>query len=110
MLQLSSEAIAAEGGVVVVVSKDSPAELAALAQAEGLTFPLLSDPDLALTDALGLRHPGADVMRGGDLARPALLFFDREGRLGSTWLTENWRERLDGDGALAPLRALDAPR
>ena len=110
MLQLSLAAIEAEGGAVVAVSKDAPDELAALANAEGLAFPLLSDPDLALADALGLRHPGADVMRGGDLARPALLFFDREGRLGSTWLTENWRERLEGDGALAPLRALDAPR
>ncbi len=110
MLQLSLPAIEAEGGAVVGVSKDAPAELAALAQMEGLTFPLLSDPDLALTDALGLRHPGADVKRGGDLARPALLFFDRAGRLGATWLTEFWRERLEGDGALAPLRALDAPR
>lgn len=110
MLQLSLAAIEAEGGAVVAVAKDAPVELAAAAQREGITFPLLSDPDLALADAFGLRHVGADWMRGGDLPRPALLFFDRDGRLGATLLTENWRERLEGDGALAPLRALDAPR
>ncbi len=110
MLQLSLAAIEAEGGTVVVVSKDSPGELAALAKQEGITFLLLSDPELKLVDEFGLRHAGADVHRGGDLARPAILFFDRAGHLGGTFLTENWRKRLHGEVALEQLRALDVPR
>ncbi|MEU4513371.1 thioredoxin-dependent thiol peroxidase [Nonomuraea wenchangensis] len=37
-----------EGFVVLGVSKDKPAKLAQFAERDGLTFPLLSDPDLAV--------------------------------------------------------------
>lgn len=106
-LQLALAEIEADGGAVVAVSKDSPAELARLAQDEGLGFLLLSDPDLKLVDALGLRHAGADWIHGGDLARPAVLFFDARGVLRDSFLTDNWRRRLDPEQAVARVRALD---
>jgi peroxiredoxin len=96
----------AAGAEVVVVSKDSPAELAELAQREKLGFLLLSDQDLALVDAFGLRHVGADVKRGGDLARPTVLFFDSSGVLSDLFATENWRFRLGTDDTIARIAAL----
>jgi len=105
-LQLVLDGVRAAGGEIVVVSKDSPAELAELAQEHELAFLLLSDPDLALVDAFGLRHAGADVFRGGDLARPAVLFFDSSGELSDFFLTDNWRQRLRGEDAIARVRAM----
>jgi peroxiredoxin len=106
-LQLALAEIEADGGAVVAVSKDSPAELARLAQEEGLTFLLLSDPGLELVDELGLRHAGADWIHGGDLARPAVLFFDSRGELRDSFLTDNWRRRLRPEEAVDRIRALD---
>jgi peroxiredoxin len=105
-LQLALEGVRAAGGEIVVVSKDSPEELAALAKQEGLTFTLLSDSKLELVDAFGVRHQGADVFRGGDLARPAVLFFDSSGRLGDLFLTDNWRQRLRTEDAVARVQPL----
>lgn len=109
-VQLSLSELEAAGASVVVVSKDSPEELAKFAKSEQFGFMLLSDPDLKLVDEFGLRHPGADPIRGGDLARPAVLFFDATGVLRATFLTEDWRRRIHGEEALERLRALDAPR
>lgn len=110
-VQLSLAAIEAAGATVVVVSKDSPEELAALQQAERFGFTLLSDPQLLLARDLGVVHAGADFRHGGsDLARPAALFFAADGALRATLLTENWRERLDGEAVLAQLRSLGASR
>ena len=105
-MQLALPEIRAAGGEVIVVSKDSPAELAQLAKDESLGFRLLSDSELKLTDAFGLRHAGADVMRGGDLPRPTVLFFDGHGHLADTFATDNWRYRLHSEEALARVRAL----
>ncbi|MEV5408374.1 thioredoxin-dependent thiol peroxidase [Thermopolyspora sp. NPDC052614] len=41
------------GYVVLGVSKDAPAKLARFAERDALTFPLLSDPDLAVHKAYG---------------------------------------------------------
>lgn len=41
------------GYVVLGVSKDTPAKLARFAERDGLTFPLLSDPDLTVHKAYG---------------------------------------------------------
>jgi len=43
----------AAGYEVVGVSKDTPAKLAAFREAEGLTFTLVSDPDLAVQNLYG---------------------------------------------------------
>jgi hypothetical protein len=54
-----------------------------------------------------VRHPGADVFRGGDLARPAVLFFDSHGRLGDRFMTENWRFRLHAEDAVKRIHDLN---
>ena len=106
-LQLALEDVRAVGGEIVVISKDSPEELARIAQLEGLGFLLLSDPKLELVDAFGLRHKGADVFRGGDIARPAVLFFDANGVLQDRFMTDNWRFRLNAEDAIARMQLLD---
>ncbi len=50
---------------------------------------------------MGVVHTGADFrIGGGDLARPAALLFDADGKLTASALTDNWRERLDGAALL----------
>lgn len=49
----SLASLAAAGYVVLGLSPDKPAKLAKFREAEGLTFPLLSDPDRAVLTAYG---------------------------------------------------------
>lgn len=49
--------LTAEGFVVLGVSKDKPDKLAKFAARDALTFPLLSDPDLAIHQAYGAYGP-----------------------------------------------------
>jgi len=49
----SLSALATAGYEVVGISKDAPEKLAEFREAEGLTFPLVSDPDKAVQDAYG---------------------------------------------------------
>ncbi len=46
----------ARGVQVVALSKDTVAQAAAHRVRDGLTFPLLSDPDLSVITRFGLRH------------------------------------------------------
>ena len=49
----SLDALAAAGGVVLGISPDKPEKLATFVEREGLTFPLLSDPDRTVLEAWG---------------------------------------------------------
>jgi thioredoxin-dependent peroxiredoxin len=49
----SLDALAAAGVTVVGISPDSPEKLAKFREKEGLTFPLVSDPDRAVLTAYG---------------------------------------------------------
>ncbi|HTX80663.1 MAG TPA: thioredoxin-dependent thiol peroxidase, partial [Streptosporangiaceae bacterium] len=49
----SLSSLAAAGFAVIGISPDSPAKLAKFAERDGLTFPLLSDPDHKVLDAYG---------------------------------------------------------
>jgi thioredoxin-dependent peroxiredoxin len=49
----SLSSLAAAGFAVIGISPDSPAKLAKFAERDGLTFPLLSDPDHKALDAYG---------------------------------------------------------
>lgn len=64
-----------------------------ISDAYGLEFPLLSDGELRLIDAFGVRHAGAGI-DGGDIARPATFVIDRQGRVVWRDVTENWRVRV----------------
>jgi len=49
----SLASLQAAGYVVLGISKDTPAKLKKFEEQEGLTFPLLSDPDLTVHNAFG---------------------------------------------------------
>ncbi len=68
----------------------------------GLEFPILSDRDRETITAYGLLHPGASI-DGGDIARPATLILDDDGRVRWRNLTENWRVRVRPDAVIEAL-------
>lgn len=77
---------------------------AALARDAGLEFPILSDPDLRLIDAYGLRHPGGHD--GHDIALSASVLIDRDGVVRWTFVTPNVRIRPVPDEVLAAIDRL----
>ena len=87
---------------VLAVSVDPIDKSEQIAEAYGLDYPLLSDPDLELIDAFGLRHPGASVI-GDDIARPATFILDRDGQIVWRTLTDNWRIRTPPETLLEQL-------
>ncbi len=70
-----------------------------VSDAYGLEYAVLSDPDLRVIDAYGVRHPDGFV--DGDIARPATFIIDREGAIVWRDVTDNWRTRV------RPQRLLD---
>lgn len=92
------------GATVMAVSPDSVEENRGVAERFDLSFPILSDRDLVLTDALGLRHEGASMNRDRpDVPRPA-TFIIRDGRIVWRDLTDNWRIRIQAEDLLAAFR------
>jgi len=97
----------AAGARILAVSPDSEAENRMVAQKLGLDFPILSDAQLELTQALGLVHEGGGVPPDfKDIPRPA-VFILRDGTIRWRALTDNWRIRVRPDALLAELRRVD---
>jgi len=89
---------------VVAISTDDPDQGREIAEAYGIEFGLLADPELRAIDAFGLRHVNGGI--GGDVARPATFILDREGRIAWRDLTDNWRVRPRPEELLAVLEGL----
>ena len=77
----------------MALSVDPPESSREIVEADGLTFPVLSDTQLAAIEAFGVRHEAANPMDGMDIARPATFILDRQGRIVWSDFTENWRIR-----------------
>jgi peroxiredoxin Q/BCP len=92
---------------VLAISTDPVATQAALGAKLGLSFRLLSDPELAAIDAYGVRHPKGNPMEAADIARPAAFLIDEQGRIAWRELTDDWRVRLDPERVLEQLDAMD---
>lgn len=91
-MQSLNDVFEEKGIKVFAISTGTQEELAEKMLPKDFGFPLLSDPDLIAIDAFGLRHPNGNPF-GGDIARPAVLLIDEEGRITEKLLTENWRVR-----------------
>ena len=86
------------------MSPDSEAENRKVAEDLGLSFPILSDVDLALTRGLGLVHPAGGMPPDfSDIPRPA-VYIVQGGEIRWRALTENWRVRVRAEPLLAELR------
>ncbi len=92
---------------VVTVSTDLPEEIRKGRRNHGLKAHMLSDRDLAVTDAFGLRNQGihSGPMRGAEaLPVPTSLLIDGDGKV--LWIdqSENYQRRSGPEVVLAALR------
>lgn len=93
---------------VVTVSTDHPDEIREGRRAHGLQAHMLSDPDLVVTDAFGLRNQGYHSAPPGDdteaLPVPTSLLVDVDGTV--LWMdqAENYQRRSGPEVVLAALR------
>jgi peroxiredoxin len=104
-LQLSESDLHARGCAVAGVVVDPFDTNAELARAAHFDYPILSDPDLHMTDAYGLRHVGGGP-DGQDVAHAASVLIDRDGVVRWTAVTRNFRVRPTPADVLAALDAL----
>jgi len=106
-LQLGLADIEATGAKLAAISVDTVDENRGVVERLGLSFPVLSDPELAATDAFGLRHPGANPYAvppaSGDVPRPAVYVFEN-GVVRWRELTDSWRIRVTPERVLTALR------
>jgi peroxiredoxin len=98
----------ARGVQVVTVSTDHPEEIRERRGVHGLQAKMLSDPDLAVTDAFGLRNLGYHSAPPRDdteaLPVPASLLIDGEGTVLWIDLSKNYQRRSGPEVVLAALR------
>ena len=89
---------------ILAVSVDPVEKSRDLAGKIDLGFQILSDPDLRVIDAYGVRHKDGGLE--GDIARPAVFVLDREGRVVWRDLTDNWRIRVRPERLFEHLAAI----
>ncbi|MGW0230250.1 thioredoxin-dependent thiol peroxidase [Actinopolymorpha singaporensis] len=77
----SLQSLAAAGYTVLGVSPDSPAKLAKFVAKEGLTFPLLSDPDKSMLQAWGAYGEKQSYGRTVTGVIRSTFVVDEEGRI-----------------------------
>jgi len=108
-LQLSMDELRRRGCALAGVVVDPVEANARLARDAGLDYPILSDPDLHVIDAYGLRHVGGRH-EGNDIAHSASVLVDGQGIVRWTFVTKNFRVRPAPDDVLAAIDALPRPR
>jgi peroxiredoxin len=105
-LQTINRAVLDLGGEIIGVSPDTGAESEELRERLSLAFPILSDPDLAVTDAFGLRHAGGRSATGEDKPFPTTFIVDAEGIVRTRLENESHRERPSPKDVFAALKAV----
>jgi peroxiredoxin len=89
------------GAKVAGVVIDPDATNAEVVRTAGLEFPILSDPDLGVIDAYGLRHVAAHD--GHDIALSASVLIDADGIVRWTSVARNFRVRPTAGDVLAAI-------
>jgi peroxiredoxin len=119
------DAFSALGATLVAVSPETPDDTLDTAQKNALAFPVLSDVESRLADALGIRFQlspeikslyqtfGHDLpTRNGDggwsLPMPATFIVAKGGVIATVFADPDYRRRLDPEQALAAVAALSA--
>tara|TARA_B100000497_G_C7601400_1_gene361333 strand:+ start:596 stop:943 length:348 start_codon:yes stop_codon:yes gene_type:complete len=94
---------------VVTISTDPPEDILAERHLHGLQARMLSDVQLAVTDAFGLRNTGFHsaplAHESVALPVPATLLIDREGKVLWLDLSKDYQRRSDPSVVLAAMRA-----
>ena len=89
----------------VAISIDSPEDSHKLAQDQGYTFTILSDPNAEVIRRYDLVHAGAGE-GGKDIARPAEFLLDSSGTVRWVNLTENYMVRARPEQVLEAAKAI----
>ncbi len=97
------------GVLVVTVSTDTPEEIREERRRHGLQARMLSDPDLVVTDAFGLRNQAFHSAPPGDdtqaLPVPTTLLVDTDGKVLWIDMSENYQRRSDPQVVLDAMQA-----
>ena len=92
----------------MTVSTDHPEEIRAERHLHGLQAVMLSDPDLVVTDAFGLRNMGAHSAPPNDdteaLPIPASVLVDENGKVLWLDISENYQRRSPPEVVLAAMQ------
>lgn len=93
----------------MTVSTDHPDEIRDERAIHGLQARMLSDPDLVVVDAFGLRNQAFHSAPPGDDAQalpvPTTLLVDRNGKVLWIDMSENYQRRSDPEVVLSAMRA-----
>ena len=109
-LQTINRGVGELGGEIIAISPDTEAESQDLKQRLGLTFAILSDPDLSVTDAYGLRHVSGRAATGQDMPFPTTFVVDADGIVRAKIENETYRDRPSPKDVMAALKeAVSAP-
>ena len=97
------------GVLVVTVSTDPPEEIRKERRRHGLQARMLSDSDLVVTDAFGLRNQAFHSAPPGDdtqaLPVPTTLLVDTDGKVLWIDMSENYQRRSDPRVVLEAMQA-----
>ena len=104
-MEKSRDTLKAAGVRPVAISIDSPEESRKLAQEQGYTFTILSDPNAEVIRRFDLVHAGAGE-GGKDIARPAEFLIDSSGTVRWVNLTENYMVRARPEQVLEAAKAI----
>ena len=88
------------GGSVLGISVDSPFSNAAFAEANGITFPLLSDVHREAVEAYGVAL-GDFVIPGYTVAQRSVFVVEADGSIGYAWVADNPGLEPDYDAVMA---------
>ena len=89
----------------VAISIDSPEDSRKLAEGQGYTFTILSDPNAEVIERYDLVHAGAGE-NGKDIARPAEFLVDPSGTVRWVNLTENYMVRARPEQILEAAKSI----
>lgn len=93
------------GVELFAVSVDPPETSERLRQRLAVPFTFVSDTDGSLLDRLGIRHVGGHD--GGDIAYPAQVLVDRNGKVRWTFRADSYRQRARPEDVLAAIAKLE---
>jgi len=102
-LQLRKADFDRRNTAVLAVVVDPVEQNAGVVRDVGLEYHVLSDPDLTVIEAYGLRH---DRHGEPSISRPATFLIDRDGVVRWRNVTENFRLRPKPDAVLAAIDSL----
>ena len=100
-----NEELTNRGGRLLAVSADAPADARRIVERHGLDFAILVDTERVVMEAYGIVHPGGGL-DGADIAVPAQILIDRDGRIVWRFVSRRIQDRLDPSEVLGVVKAM----